>query len=220
MPTLQKEGNVFILDLGEGDHRFNPDTLAVLNTHLDDVEQAPSPVALVTTASGKIWHNGLDLEYLAESGEWAPLLTAVEALYARFLRLQLVTVAAIQGHAFAAGAMFSFAHDVRIMRKDRGYLCLPEVDLGFSFTPGFAAIIAAKLPQPALHRMGVLGERLPGPTALQTGAIDAVALAGEVLTAAVATAEAMSSKAGPALSTLRSDFYGQTIRVLEHQDQS
>lgn len=106
------------------------------------------------------------------------------------------------------------------MREDRGYLCLPEVDLGFSFIPGFAAIIADKLPQPALHRMGVLGEQLSGPTALQAGAIDAVALEGEVLTAAVATAEAMSSKAGPALSTLRSDFYGQTIGALEDQDEN
>jgi enoyl-CoA hydratase/carnithine racemase len=141
----------------------------------------------------------------------------VEALYARFLRLPFATVAAIQGHAFAAGAMFSFAHDVRIMREDRGYLCLPEVDLGFSFTPAFAAIIAAKLPQPALHRMGILGERLPGPTALQVGAIDAVAPEGEVLTASVATAEAMAGKAGAALSTLRNDFYSEAISALEHQ---
>lgn len=217
MPTLRKEGNVFILDLGEGDHRFNPDILVEINTSLDKVQQAPLPVALVTTASGKIWHNGLDLDYVAETGDWAPLLASVEALCARFLRLPFVTVAAIQGHAFAAGAIFSFAHDIRIMREDRGYLCLPEVDLGFSFTPGLAAITAAKLPQPVLHQMGVMGERLPGPTALQAGAIDAVALEGEVLTTAVAKAEGMSSKAGTALSALRNDFYGESLRLLENQ---
>jgi enoyl-CoA hydratase/carnithine racemase len=220
MTTLRREGNVFILDLGEGDHRFNPDALAELNAHLDEIEQASSPVALVTTASGKIWHNGLDLEYLAETGEWAQLLAAVEGLYARLLRLPLVTVAAVQGHAFAAGAMFSFAHDVRVMREDRGYLCLPEVDLGFSFTPGFAAIIAAKLSQPALHRMGVLGERLAGPAALQVGAVDAVAPRERVLAEAVSLAQLMASKAGPALATLRDDFYGETIRLLDHQTQS
>lgn len=37
--------------------------------------------------------------------------------------------------------MFAFAHDFRIMRSDRGYLCLPEIDLGMPLTPGMTAVI-------------------------------------------------------------------------------
>lgn len=67
------------------------------------------------------------------------------------------TVAAINGHAYAAGRswhggtmnlifllgmMLALGHDIRIMREDRGYLCLPEVDIHLPFSPGMAAAIA------------------------------------------------------------------------------
>ena len=44
--------------------------------------------------------------------------------------------------------MPAICHDVRIMRADRGYWCLPEVDLGMPFTPGMNALIPAMEPVP------------------------------------------------------------------------
>jgi enoyl-CoA hydratase/carnithine racemase len=139
----------------------------------------------------------------------------VEALFARWLRLPLLTVAAIGGHAFAAGAMLALAHDERVMRADRGWFCLPEVDLGMSFSPGMAALIAAKLPQPARHRLAVLGERLPGPAALAAGAVDAVADEDAVLDTAMARAGALAAKARPVVTDLRRNFYRSTIDALD-----
>ena len=43
---------------------------------------------------------------------------------------------------FAAGAMLAICHDHRVMREDRGYWCLPEVDLGLPLTPGMYATVA------------------------------------------------------------------------------
>src|SRR5690606_16155672 len=139
----------------------------------------------------------------------------VQELLARILTLPVPTVAAVQGHAFAGGAMLAFTHDVRVMRADRGFLCLPEIDLGMPFSDGMAALIAAKLEQPALHRMAVLGERVGGDTALALGAVDA-AVAGEeaVLAAAMERATALAPKASPTITALRRNFYGPAIDAL------
>lgn len=214
---LTRDGDVFLLDLGEGDIRFSPDFLDTYERALDDVEHADGHRALVTTASGKIWHNGLDLEYMATLGDdFLGYLGRVHRLFARLLTLPVPTVAAVQGHAFAGGAMLALSHDVRVMRSDRGYLCLPEIDLGMTFTKGMAALIAAKLPQPALHRMAVLGERIGGPDALTLGAVDAVVEGDRaVLPAALDHARALTAKARPNLAGIRRDFYADVIDTLE-----
>jgi enoyl-CoA hydratase/carnithine racemase len=212
---LDKHGDVFVLRLGDGDNRFNDVSIAGLHAALDEVEAAAAPAALVTTATGKIWSNGLDLDHMAKVDDAIAFVHDVEGIFARFLRLPVPTVAAIQGHAFAAGAMLALAHDVRVMRVDRGYLCLPEIDLGMTFTDGFAELIRAKLPQPALHRMMVLGERLDAPTAVQVGAVDAVAELDAVLDTAIGRARDLAGKAGPTVRGIRRNLYGPVLSALD-----
>ena len=74
-----------------------------------------------------------------------PFVERVHALLARVLESGVPTVGALQGHVFAAGAMLALAHDERVMRGDRGFFCLPEVDIRIPFTPGMSAPIAARL---------------------------------------------------------------------------
>ena len=151
-----------MLDLGEGQNRFNGDFVDSLEACLDEVEAA-APCALVTTARGKVFSNGLDLEWMATQGEGAmDHLARVHELLARVLEIGVPTVAALQGHTYAAGAMLALAHDQRVMRADRGYFCLPEVDIGIPFTPGMTELIASRLPVPAAHEAIVLGRRYGG----------------------------------------------------------
>ncbi|HNH85771.1 MAG TPA: enoyl-CoA hydratase-related protein, partial [Solirubrobacterales bacterium] len=127
LPTLRQQGDVYLLDLGDGENRFNPDRNSVIEELLAEVEAAPAPRALVTVASGKVWSNGLDLEWFqAHPDRVQEALDQTERLFAAFLGAGIPTVAAIQGHCFAGGAMLALAHDYLIMREDRGYLCLPE----------------------------------------------------------------------------------------------
>jgi enoyl-CoA hydratase/carnithine racemase len=211
------DDGVFVLHLGDGDLRFTANELEEMQAALDEVEaNATAPAALVTRASGKIWHNGLDLDHMATLGDrFIDYIAEVQRLLARFLTLPLPTVAAVQGHAFAGGAMLALAHDVRVMRADRGFICLPEVDLGMPFSDGMATLIAGKLEQPALHRMAVLGERLGGDAALGLGVVDQVA--GDehgVIDTAIAAASALAPKAKPAIVALRRNFYGPAIDAL------
>ena len=139
-----------------------------------------------------------------------PNLITTGALFAGFYAI----VAAMNGHTFAGGAMLALAHDMRVMRSDRGFFCLPEVDLGMPFTAGMSALIAAKLTQPALHRAAVLGERLPGSVALELGVVDGLAADADVRSEAMTSASNLAAKAGTTIAGLRGGFYQSAIDAL------
>src|ERR1700690_1416154 len=158
MPTLTRDADVYVLDLGADENRFNAQSLDAIEDCLDEVERAPAPRALVTAATGKFWSNGLDLEWMATQGEAAmPFVARVHELLARVLALNVPSVAALQGHTFAAGAMLALAHDQRVMRSDRGYFCLPEVDINIPFTPGMSALIICRIPKLTAHEAMTTG---------------------------------------------------------------
>lgn len=138
MIDLARQGDVFVLRFAAPENRVRPESVAAWNAALDRVEQAGNPAALVTTGTGKFYSNGLDLEWLlstATESERKPYIPSVLALMARMLSSPAITVAAINGHAFGAGAQLSLAHDYRIMRTERGYWCMPEIDLKALSTP-------------------------------------------------------------------------------------
>lgn len=214
MASLDRDGDVFVLDLGDGENRFNGDSLDQIERHLQTVEEA-APCALVTTATGKIWSNGLDLEWMASEGERVGAFVArVHELFARVLEMGVITVAAVQGHAFAAGAMLALAHDERVMRRDRGFFCLPEVDIGLPFTPGMTALIRARLsPRPA-HEAMTTGRRYGGEEAAAAGIVEEAAGQEDVLARALARAGALAGKHPDTLKTIKQRLYAETLSAL------
>jgi len=108
---------------------------------LDEIEQQTrATLLLVHSAHEKIWSNGIDLEWLlAETGRnpdaGRRFPERIMALLRRLLTYPLTTVAVINGHAFAGGAIMACAFDFRFMRSDRGYFCFPEVDIQIPFLP-------------------------------------------------------------------------------------
>ncbi len=147
MPSLTRTEDVFLLDLGDGENVFSPEWMTSVSGLLEDVTHTEGPRALVTTATGKIWSNGLDLQWLREQDDqrFTDYVIAVHQLFAKLLELPVPTVAALQGHAFAAGGIFALAHDFRVMRADRGYFCLPEVEIGIPFTVAMSSLIQSRL---------------------------------------------------------------------------
>ena len=221
MPQLDRDGDVFLLDLGDGENRFAPDFVGALLAALDEVVGAEGPRALVTRATGKFWSNGLDLDWLGSHAEEAgPFVDDVHALLARVLSLPVPAVAACQGHVFAAGAMLALAHDARVMRADRGYFCLPEVDIAIPFTPGMNALIQARLPQPAQHEAMTTGRRYGGGDALRAGIVDDAVAEDAVLQTALDRAGALASKAGPTLATIKEGMYAEALRLLRTRTSS
>jgi len=216
MPVLERDGEVFILRLDPDDeNRVNPDWLAAVAAAFDEIDAVFGPRALVTVGSGKFWSNGLDLHWMTANPEQvAACRDQVQALLSRTLSSPVVTVAALNGHAFGAGAMWALAHDVRVMRQDRGWFCLPEVDLGRSFTPGMSALIRARLSPAAAHEAMTTGRRYGGTEALTTGIVDSVESTGQVLPAAIGIARSLAAKSSPARGQIKQTLYAEALAAL------
>ncbi len=215
MPHLDHDGDVWLLNLGSGENRFNPAMLAGLNEVLDEIERASGPRALVTSAEGKFWSTGLDLDWmLANADQAAGMLRDVQLVLARFLLLPVPTVAAIGGHAFGAGAMLSCAHDQAVMRADRGYWCLPEVDLGLPFTHGMDGLVRSRLPIRTSHEAMTTGRKYGGAAAAAAGLVDAAAAGDLVLTRAIERAAPLAAKAGPSLGGIKARIYATVVAGL------
>ena len=215
MTTLDRRGAVFVLTLGDDENRFHPDRLAAITAALDEVDAAEGPKAVVTTGAGKFYSNGLDLDFMASHPDASETnLRDVHALFARVLAFPAPIVAAVGGHAFAAGAMLALAHDLIVMRGDRGYFCLPEVDLGIPFTAGMNALIRSRLPIATAHEAMTTARRYGGVDAKEAGIVAATAGEGEVLDLAVALAEERAAKAGPVFGAIKARLYAEVIAEL------
>jgi enoyl-CoA hydratase/carnithine racemase len=215
MPSLDRDGDVYVLSLGDDENRFNPEWVGAVSALLEEVAAAPEPRALVTTATGKVWSNGLDLEWMgANTGAVSEFVPRVHALLGQMLALPVPTVAAIQGHCFAAGAMLAVAHDVRVMRADRGFFCLPEVDIRIPFTPPMAALIQARLSKAAAHEAMTTGRRYGGSDAAAAGIVDAAVGEDEVVAAAVQRAAALAGKHGATLGAIKEGMYADALALL------
>ena len=190
MIELQREGDVFILTMDDGENRWNTSFVRAFAAALDEVEASEGPAALVTTSSSeKFFSNGLDLEWVSSAGahrggDRSVFGEEFMALMGRIITLPIPTVAAINGHAFGAGFMAALCHDVRLMRGDRGFLCANEMQLGMVIPRPELALFRHKLAAHVFFETVQLARRWSGPDALAAGIVRQTATAEELLTTA------------------------------------
>lgn len=176
---------------------FLTELLAAVVTVRDD-EQVR---LLVTTGAGRAYSTGLDLEGLQGGDDDDRVATAqlLHDVCRELLILPVPTVAAINGHAFAGGAMIALAHDLRVQRSDRGYFCLSEALVGVPPTPGFMALVRAKLGPVVAEDLLLTGRRLAADEAVALGVAAAQAPEAEVVDRAIALG---IERCGPSRTTL------------------
>jgi enoyl-CoA hydratase/carnithine racemase len=213
---MERRGEVFVATMNDGENRFNADSVGALHRMLDEVEATDGPRALVVTGTGKFFTNGLDLDWMAgaPSGEAGVMLRELERLFGRVLGFPAPTVAAINGHAFGAGAMFVQAFDHRVMRTERGYFCLPEADLGMRFSPGMNAILKARLDPSTRHEAMLTARRYGGDEAVAARIVDRAVSIDDLLDASVAIAAEGAARDGEVLRQLKGDLYRSELDIL------
>jgi enoyl-CoA hydratase/carnithine racemase len=167
MPSIDwtVDENIAVITMNRGENRFNIAFCNEMLAALDAIEKKEEVNALVVTASdAKIWSNGMDLDWLVpaitrKDPDVEKFFPLQDKLMKRMLFYPMITVAAISGHAFASGAIFSCCFDFRFMRSDRGFLCFPEIDLNIPFLPYMTALVKKILPMYLVEEGELTGKR-------------------------------------------------------------
>jgi len=217
--VTQPKPQVYLLTFNSPqDNRLLPDFCDTFRLALDIVEAKYEPGVLITTSGiAKFYSNGLDLESAVSTPNF--FNGTLYALWRRLLTYPMPTIALLNGHAFAGGAMTAMMHDYRFMNPQKGFFCLNEVELGANLQLPMSSIFRQKC-TPQTYRLLVLeAARLNGPAALKEGVVDVL---GDLSTALKYVDERkLVAKAQPGMSgravfrALKEGMFAETIGYLE-----
>ncbi|KAL3640467.1 hypothetical protein CASFOL_015435 [Castilleja foliolosa] len=187
MCTLDKRGDLFILTItGDDEHRLNPTLIdsirSALNRAKSESECMGGPTALITTAQGKFFSNGYDLSWAlydpdpvrAQSRARPKSMSKkLRLLVAELISFPMPTIAAVTGHASATGFILALSHDYLLMRKDRGFLYMSELDINYKIPNWFSVLVKSKMGPPNVWRNVVLrAEKITAEVGLKWGIVD------------------------------------------------
>ncbi|KAA0049274.1 hypothetical protein IC582_012603 [Cucumis melo] len=227
MCTVEKRGNFFILTLtGDDDHRLSPSLINSILKALSQVKAQASPASvLITTSHGKFFSNGFDLPWALAAGSVSAarhrinhIIEIFKSVVAELISLPMPTIAAITGHAAAAGFTLALSHDYLIMRSDRGVLYMRELDLGLTLPDYFMALFKSKIGSSLAMRDLILrGMKVRGEAAVRMGIVDSAHHSEvSVVNAAVRLGEQLVGRNwdGEVYAEIRKSLYPEISEVL------
>ena len=222
--TYELDDATAVVTLQDGENRFNPTFIHSFLETLDELEQTSEASTLVVrSAHEKIFSNGIDLDWLIPVIQKGDIPAAkdffflMNRLFKRTLTYPMITVAAITGHAFAGGAIWSCAFDFRFMRSDRGYFCFPEVDLGIPFLPGMLALLKKAIPMYKLEEMHHTGVRLTAEDCEKHHIITRACHLDQLMNETLAFAGGLKKKRA-VLAEMKARLYKNIVHALDVED--
>lgn len=220
-----KDETVAIVTMNNGENRHNPAWTRRMLEVFNEITADEEIKALVLASSDeKFWNLGIDTVWMTEILEKNDIKTLSEWFYEnnkvfRFLLMcPFPSIAAITGHAFGNGIMLAGACDFRFMRSDKGFLCLPEIDLGIQLTPAMIEWMKRAIPYHLFIRMKWSGERI-GAVELEKHnvIVQACENADETVKAAVAYGKQFK-KSRTTLAEMKKRTYKHIIDKMEKED--
>jgi len=220
---------IFTMTLCSGQNQFSPASVNDYNGALDYVTKEVVSMArkngviqraaLVTTGEGKFYSTGLNLRDPSLAEDLPAFLSKMYLpLMGRFLEFPLIAVAAINGHAFAGGMTMAMCNDFRVMRSDRGFLCMNEIELPSPVPAGMAAVVRAKVASSNATRDIFLdAKRYSAQEAFDLGMIDKISSADTCLRDAINIAKkhARSVALMPVVQSIKRDMYPEAMELFE-----
>lgn len=210
MIELEKDDSIHVVTMNNKENMISPDWQDRMLEVLEILESdCAAGAAMVLIGEDKFFCNGLDLEKVMDldqpdSEEFG---RKMREIHRRMLLLPMPTVAALNGHAFAGGAFVALSCDYRIMREDRGWICISEVDVGVALPDAMMEILRGKVP-PATARDAILtGKRYAADEAIAAGFADAKAPMEHLLEAAKGLAVSLATKEPGIFKTIKQTYF-------------
>ncbi len=166
---LELIDRVALVTMGEADNKLNIGMVKSLLEMLNKIEKETDALTLVVRSGhSHIWTNGFDIDWMlasldeGNSADVKRFLVMDLDLRKRLLTYPLITIAALNGHTFGGGAVFSCCFDFRFMRSDRGFFCIPVIDRQYRILPGTRELLRSVFPAYVIKELILTGRRLTG----------------------------------------------------------
>jgi enoyl-CoA hydratase len=211
---LKQEGDLDVLTLDHGKvHAIDDAFIEALTTALDAAERSPARAA-VLTAAGKVFSAGLDLVWTAKRDRagMERFVAGFEAMFEKVFFFPKPLVAAINGPAFAGGAILALSCDARVFRPGLAF-ALNEVLLGIPFPPSVLEISRHRLPRTVWQEALVGGETFSSERCAELGI--GTVTDGDVVLAAAEVARRLSRGAPAAARAVKADLIAPVRAEIE-----
>lgn len=193
--NLKRVDNVVVVTMNSNPvNKQNPDFFRDLNEAFDIIDEKHEGQPVVLTGEGKTFSAGIDFEYsfsLFERGdkdeitEW--YMDFRDAMLRVFQHPSL-TVAALNGHAFAGGLILALGCDVRIAAPQATRFALNEVPIGIPMPMAYNELIRFRVGVKTATEAILTGKEYDLDEACECGFVNSVAAEGELLSTAIARA--------------------------------
>ena len=221
----EKRETVGIVTMTAGENRQNPDYVRAILTAFDEIEKNGEISSVIITSSDrKNWSLGIDLKWIAQAmadkdfPAIREFMYGMNRVYRRILLYPLPVIAAINGHAFAAGAILACACDFRFMKSDRGFFCFPEIDISIPFLPGMLSIVGKAIPHYKLEELVLTGKRAVAAELEAHHIIVKTCENEEVLMQEATTFAKTFNKKRAIFAEMKKRLHGRIIEIMEKED--
>lgn len=223
--TWEKKDKIGIIRMNNGENRHNLDFANSMNQVIDEVISNTEITSLIiTSGSEKYWSLGVDVDWVGsmlaqkKNDKVKAFMYAMNQVFSKILLYPVPVIAALNGHTFGNGAILACACDFRMMRKDRGFFCFPEVDLGIPFLPGMVKIVSKAIPNAKLYELKLTGKRATADELEKAGVVlKASENAASLMEDAIGFASGLQKKRG-IFSELKKRMHKPVIEAIEKED--
>jgi len=189
------------------------DLAAEFGTAVEDVAATDGIGALIVTGVGGCFSAGLDLKAVPtyDREHQQAMVIQVNRLFGGLYGLPLPTIAAVNGHAIAGGAILALCCDYRIGADADYKLGLAEARVGVPFPVAAMTIVQSELSHPVARRMVLTARNSSPRESLSMGVLDELQPPELLLPRAIEVAQEMAALPRSVYRRIKRDLRGAAL---------